>query len=230
MAKRAVHYRPGIYQRGEDTRRRLIETALEVFAAEGYEGATTRVLAKRAAVKLPAIPYYFGSKEGLYRAVVDDIVDHVEAMLAPTAKRVRGALKDNKKLSREASLALLSDLLDAMATLFAARENSESVRVFLSRAEIERETTLAPLHQSFSQHMLKPCAELIGRLTGKAAHDQTTMLRTMAILGQVQIFCSVGARRKLGWRALDEKHVHSIQKLVREQTEAIFRDVKGPRR
>lgn len=229
MAKRAVHYRPGTYQRGEDTRRRLIEAALEVFAAEGYEGATTRMLAKQAMVKLPAIPYYFGSKEGLYRAVVDDIVERVEGILAPTAKRARAALKD-KKLSREALLALLSDLLDALAMLFAAAENSESVRVFLSRAEIEREATLAPLHQSFSQHMLKPCAELIGRLTGKAARDQTTMLRTMAVLGQVQIFCSAGARHKLGWRVLDEKRVHAIQKLVREQTKAIFREVKGPGR
>src|SRR5579875_1676289 len=43
---------------------------MEVFASHGYEGATTRVLARRARVTLPAIQYYFGSKEGLYRATV----------------------------------------------------------------------------------------------------------------------------------------------------------------
>lgn len=229
MAKPAVHYRPGTYQRGEDTRRRLIQAALEVFAAEGYEGATTRRLAERAAVKLPAIPYYFGSKEGLYRAVVDDIAEHVESLLAPPAKRTHAAIK-GKALSRKALLDLLSELLDAFATVLAARENSESIRIFLSRAEIEREATLAPLHESFTRNILKPCAEVIGRLTGRPARDQATMLRAIAILGQVQVFCSTGARRKLGWPALDDKRIRAIQALVREHTEAIFREVKGPGR
>jgi len=43
-------YRPHARSRGEDTRRRILETAIEVFANEGYEGATTRALAEQAEV------------------------------------------------------------------------------------------------------------------------------------------------------------------------------------
>src|SRR5215469_9555618 len=78
--------------RGADTRRRLIETAIEVFATHGYDGTSTRLLAERAGVNLPAIQYHFGSKEGLYRAVVEHIVQRNEAQMAPLAVKVRAAL------------------------------------------------------------------------------------------------------------------------------------------
>ena len=86
-----------------DTRRRILDTALEVFAAEGYEGASTRLLAERAGVNLPAIQYYFGSKEGLYRAVIDSIVEHTEAHMAPLAARVKAALASRKPRGRNCS-------------------------------------------------------------------------------------------------------------------------------
>ncbi|MRR31366.1 TetR family transcriptional regulator, partial [bacterium] len=52
------------------TRRKLIEAGIEIFGVYGYEAATTRMLSKAAKVNLGAIPYHFGSKEGLYHAVV----------------------------------------------------------------------------------------------------------------------------------------------------------------
>ena len=86
--------------RGEDTRRRILETALQVFATEGYEGASTRQLAERAGVNLPAIQYYFGSKEGLFRAVIDSIIERTETHMAPLAVEVKGALADPATLAR----------------------------------------------------------------------------------------------------------------------------------
>ena len=65
MNHSVLRQRTGAYARGEDARRRILEAALEMFATVGYEGTSTRHLAERAGVNLPAIQYYFGSKEGL---------------------------------------------------------------------------------------------------------------------------------------------------------------------
>lgn len=47
-----------------------IKTVAErLFAAHGYEGASTRQIADEAAVNISAITYYFESKEGLYRSI-----------------------------------------------------------------------------------------------------------------------------------------------------------------
>lgn len=53
---------------GHDARSRLILSALRLFAAKGYEGATTREICESAGANISAIRYYFGDKAGLYRA------------------------------------------------------------------------------------------------------------------------------------------------------------------
>ena len=53
----------------ERSRQRLIAAALEEFAAKGYAGARVKEIARRAGLNPQLITYYFGGKEGLYRAV-----------------------------------------------------------------------------------------------------------------------------------------------------------------
>ena len=60
-------------QRSLDTRDRLVEAALRVFASHGFEGATTREIARRAGVALAALPYHFTTKEALWKAAADRI-------------------------------------------------------------------------------------------------------------------------------------------------------------
>lgn len=60
----------GTNQEAEDTKRRLIEAAGEVFAEEGYHGATVRQIIARADTNLGAINYHFGDKAGLYQSVL----------------------------------------------------------------------------------------------------------------------------------------------------------------
>jgi TetR/AcrR family transcriptional regulator, regulator of cefoperazone and chloramphenicol sensitivity len=54
---------------GEESRERLLHTALRLFAEKGYEKTSTREIAGEAAANIGAISYYFGDKAGLYRAV-----------------------------------------------------------------------------------------------------------------------------------------------------------------
>lgn len=218
--------RTGSYARGEDTRRRIIETAMEVFASHGYEGATTRVLARRARVTLPAIQYYFGSKEGLYRSTVAHMVEHIETRMAPIVARVQAAIAD-KTLPRRKLVALLAEMLDAFVALVAEKDRSQCRRLFFARAELETTAPLEALHECARRQIVDPCAALIGRLTGQPAKDERTILRTLAILGQVTMFCNKGARRTLGWSEVDDHHVEAIQALVRQHTAVIFRSIRG---
>jgi AcrR family transcriptional regulator len=50
--------------------RRLLEAASEEFAKHGYAGARIRHIVDAARVNLAAVNYYFGGKEGLYRATL----------------------------------------------------------------------------------------------------------------------------------------------------------------
>ncbi|NIA67685.1 TetR family transcriptional regulator [Pelagibius litoralis] len=52
----------------------ILQAAEEVFAEQGYRGATTAAIAERAGLPKANVHYYFGTKETLYRAVLDDIL------------------------------------------------------------------------------------------------------------------------------------------------------------
>jgi hypothetical protein len=44
---KAFRYRPGTHQKGEDTARRILEAAIEVFAGERYDWASTLSMMRR---------------------------------------------------------------------------------------------------------------------------------------------------------------------------------------
>ena len=54
-----------------DNRARLLHSATDAFAENGFEGASLRAIADNAGVSFQLIAYYFGSKEELWVATVD---------------------------------------------------------------------------------------------------------------------------------------------------------------
>jgi AcrR family transcriptional regulator len=57
---------------GEATRARILEAAGELFAGKGYADTTSKAIAAQAEVDLASINYHFGSRSGLYQAVLDE--------------------------------------------------------------------------------------------------------------------------------------------------------------
>src|ERR1700691_4053609 len=54
-----------------DVRQALLESALFEFGAKGYDGASTRAIARRVEAHQPQINYHFDSKAALWTAAVD---------------------------------------------------------------------------------------------------------------------------------------------------------------
>jgi len=78
-------------QRAVETRERLVDAALEVFARHGFEGATTRDIASRAGVALAALPYHFTTKEALWKAAADRIFGLLSGHLETHRRDMEGA-------------------------------------------------------------------------------------------------------------------------------------------
>ncbi len=53
---------------GKVARETIVRVALRLFAEQGYRNTSTRQIADAACVNISAIAYYFGDKQGLYRA------------------------------------------------------------------------------------------------------------------------------------------------------------------
>lgn len=65
----------------EGVRTRLLEAAGDLFARKGYAATTVREIVERAGVTKPVLYYHFGSKEGIYLALMREAFDIFNATL-----------------------------------------------------------------------------------------------------------------------------------------------------
>jgi len=72
----------GSYKSSELVRARLIDAATTEFAAHGFEGSSTRAIARRADAHQPQINYHFESKQTLWYAVMDRMMEEIDVELA----------------------------------------------------------------------------------------------------------------------------------------------------
>jgi AcrR family transcriptional regulator len=97
-AQRRAPHRASLVGRHSDsrtsTRSDLLTAGRKLFSERGYDGASVRAITREAGANLGAVTYHFGSKRGLYSAVL-------EQGLRPLATRVRAvAGSDGKALDR----------------------------------------------------------------------------------------------------------------------------------
>jgi AcrR family transcriptional regulator len=67
---------------GHDTRSRLRELALRLFAEQGYEKTSLREIAERLGVSKAALYYYFKSKEDIVSSLIEDYVAELDELIS----------------------------------------------------------------------------------------------------------------------------------------------------
>ena len=73
-----------------DARERIIAAARHSFATAGFDGAATRQIAADAGVAQSLLLYHFGSKDALWRAVIDHLFEGLNLRMADAAREARG--------------------------------------------------------------------------------------------------------------------------------------------
>lgn len=72
-------------------RHEILQAATREFADRGYAGATTSAIARRAGVTQPLVHHHYGSKRGLWNAVLETLFTDLDAFLSATLQRVEDA-------------------------------------------------------------------------------------------------------------------------------------------
>jgi AcrR family transcriptional regulator len=108
-----VTSRPG--SRADQRRRteaRILDAASQIFLAAGYERTTIRAVASAAGVDAGLVMHYFGSKQELFRRVIDAApVPGFSGAPGQAAEQILAALADRLVNEPVASLALLRSML-----------------------------------------------------------------------------------------------------------------------
>jgi len=208
-------------KQGGSAQERLLETAVDVFGRYGYEAATTRMVARAAGVNIAAIPYYFGGKEGLYRAVVGHVVAMVKDQVADTMRSIAGQSYTGPDGRREATLALEGLLEKVTAFMIGSAEAPRVARIIL-REQLYPSAAYDLIFKGFLEPMLDTLATLLMVVASEPSR-RIAQIRAMALVGQVMGFRMARETvvRAIGMQGYNDEERREIQQVILEHTRAM---------
>lgn len=211
----------GGYQRGEDTRARLIESALKLFGERGFEGASTRDIATEAGLNAPALQYYFDNKEGLYRACVEHIIERVWEQLKTPLHAAESIFQAEHVTDAQLIDAYL-EVLGAFIAFIHDSPRASEWRLFMARVQagLGPADTVELMNERLHQHIRAVTCAIIGRLTGAAADDPRTLIRALALNSQGMVFRVLRHQvlRAMGWERIDKAQMELVREVLLGQT------------
>jgi TetR/AcrR family transcriptional regulator, mexJK operon transcriptional repressor len=111
--------------RVEATKARILDAALDAFVLDGYTGTSTDAIAAAAAASKQTVYKYFGDKEGLFRAIVTDLVGRVHGSIV---RLDIDDYDDGEQVVRGLSRLLMDSILDRRVQRFRRLVIAEAAR------------------------------------------------------------------------------------------------------
>jgi AcrR family transcriptional regulator len=145
-----------------DTRARIQQVALELFAEQGYDKTSLREIAQRLDVTKAALYYHFKSKEDIVRSLVEDYFGQLDALISWARAQQRSEGTRGVILSRY--LAIVAEGNEVFRMLHQNQAAVNSLATAKGRGELFRQrlTALADL-------LTEAEAPLAGRLRAAMA-------------------------------------------------------------
>lgn len=138
---------------------RLLDTAIDQFGRLGFEGASTRSIATASGTAMSSITYHFGSKEGLYLAAADRIVETVGNLQKPALEQISSRNIGTRTQAIEAFL----DLLDSFAAMMLSEDSALFAR-FIIREQLDPTEAFDRIWTGMMSHVAGLFMELFARI------------------------------------------------------------------
>jgi AcrR family transcriptional regulator len=198
------------YRKGDETRERVLGAALAAFGAAGFEAVTTRQIADAAGVSLPVLQYYFGGKEGLYRACAETIVERFRGHTAGPAGLAAEALESG--CSAELARSHLKEVIGALARFLVETGPAEHWAQFAAREQRDPGPAFELLYERLWRPGIEITARLIARIESRLDNDEAVRVQALLMISSLMAFRSTRSvsLRTMGWPEIGAEHLGRI--------------------
>lgn len=202
-------------RRGDETRRALIQAGLELFGEYGIKGTSTRMLAELSGANVAAIPYHFGSKRGLYLAVVAHIVEAISASIGNVLRDLETEIAAGP-LRKDRALSGCQRIFRALAELMVESDEPKAWARVLLREQFHPTEGFDLFYDRHIRRVHRLLATLAGACTGLDPESDELKIRVHALIGQLLGFLvnRESLLRALETKTLTKSHTESIHRVL----------------
>jgi AcrR family transcriptional regulator len=152
-------------RKAEETRQRVLEAALALFAERGFEATTMRDVASRAGLATGAAYYYFASKEELILEFYRESATESEAATREALASAAGDLKSRVAAVIEQKFAQFLPHRRSLGALFrTAADPDSAISPFGERTRDVRESAIGLFREALAASRTKVPADLESHL------------------------------------------------------------------
>lgn len=159
----------------------LLDTAIDQFGRLGFEGASTREIARASSTAMSSITYHFGGKQGLYLAAAEHIAASIRDLQGEAVARAMAAGQESAAAATEALAAILDSLAQMML-----RPETEAWSRFIIREQQFPTDAFDILFAKAMQPILDAFIELIGRARSDLARRDAVAMAIL-LFGQAMV-------------------------------------------
>ena len=211
------------YLRGEETRARIIDAAVRLFSAKGFDSVSTREIALAAGVPQPSLRYYFETKKGLYVACLEHIQAAIFRDMEP-ALGVAEALLDEPNASYERLVESFCALQDAMIDTLVGSADGETAAMMVIRHDLPSEGGSGGL--TGDETAIRRISDCFTRMMVTISGDTLDPLSASRIVGIINgqittIYLRRDRLRTEGWDITPDR-LRWINGVIRTHTSAIL--------
>lgn len=184
----------------------LLQAARDLMAEKGLPRVTAREVAERAGVKPTLVNYYFGSRDGLLRAVVEAISKERLADLAAVLRRAGSA--------EERLRALVAAMVDGFA------RDSYAPRLLIEQIVFGEDETLDRYAREYGRGHIEAIVSVLDAERAEGRLRDIDPVLAICTIGGVCLFQAI--MRPLLGRLLDLSHIEAMSS---EQIAAAIADI-----
>ena len=166
----------------EDTKKRILEKALELFAANGYDSVSVSEIANAVGIKAPSLYSHYPSKQAIFDAIIEDTALQYEKYTDKINVHVRDAKKDIGEFSEITE----EFLVRKVRQIFSYSLHSEAISRFRRMMTIEqlRSEELSALYtERYVDRMVRYHSEIFKNLiaNGEIKNENPETLAMMYV-------------------------------------------------
>src|SRR3984885_774822 len=210
-----------LQQKGRETRERILDVALKAFGEAPFLAVTTRQISTAASVSLPTLQYYFGDKEGLYRACAEAIVERYRRDTKLAGARAAEAL--NEGCSAETARVQLKALFTALGGFLVGSREASRWAQFVARELRDPGPAFEILYAGLWRPGVAITARLIARVLGIPEGDPAARIRELLLISSLLAFQSGRSisLRTMKWTSIGPAELAMVLSGVEAQIDAI---------
>jgi AcrR family transcriptional regulator len=212
------------YPKGDETRERILNVALKAFGEASFLAVTTRQIAEGARVSLPNLQYYFGNKEGLYRACAEAIVERYRRNTTAVAAEARKTLSED--CAPETARNQLKAVIGALARFLVGSKEAEHWAHFVARELRDPGPAFEILYSRLWRPGVELTARLIARILNNSQSDPSARIQALLLISSLLAFQSgrTVSLRAMNWSTIGREELVMILFGLDAQIDAIGRN------